>query len=85
MDGFHFHYENLYKHSVTEEEALEAFADEYLVDIEGRKGSNTILGRTESGRILELSYKENRDGSIYIFHAMDARTGQPEIYRRLSI
>ena len=84
MDRFHFHYENFYKHGVTEEEALEAFADEYLIDIEGRKGSNTILGQTQVGRLLELAYKENNDGSIYIFHAMDARNGQPEIYRRLN-
>jgi uncharacterized DUF497 family protein len=81
MCKLHYLHSNLEKHGLYEEEVAEAFSDPCAVIIGGKTPVVLLLGRTLSGRLLEVAYKPNDDGiSFFVFHAMPARTGQNAIY-----
>lgn len=41
-----------------------------------------VIGKTLAGRFLELAYRKLPDGTIFVFHAMDAREFQKRRYKR---
>jgi uncharacterized DUF497 family protein len=83
MCEIHYLYSNLEKHGLYAEEVEEAFSDPSAVIIGGRSPVVIVLGRTLSGRLLEIGYKPNDDGlSLFVFHAMPARSAQRVLYER---
>ena len=83
MKPIHCHAENLAKHGVRESEVRECLAGIHLRfrNPSGRRGTYLVVGRTSSGRYLELVF-EDRGGYWWVFHAMTARTRLVRLFRK---
>jgi ParB-like chromosome segregation protein Spo0J len=80
-----FHLENLARHNVTIDEADEA--DEALADSKGftqkvMNGARLRIGKTISGRFLEIAYRKLPDGTLFVFRAMNAKEHQKKRYKQ---
>jgi uncharacterized DUF497 family protein len=70
--AFRFHENNLAKHGVSIEEVEECFMDpDRLLRAVG--GVYVLIAATAAGRVLELAFERDKDGTAYIFHGMNAR------------
>jgi hypothetical protein len=45
-------------------------------------GVYLVVGKTFAGRFLEMAYRKLPDGTIFVFHAMDARQHQKKRFKR---
>jgi hypothetical protein len=77
-----FHLENLVKHEVTAAEAEEALADGNGFTNKTKGGAFLVIGKTFSGRLLEIAYRKLPDKTAFVFHAMDAREHQKKRYKQ---
>lgn len=76
-----FHDDNLAKHNVSQEEAEEALNDKEGWTKRTKNGAYLVVGKTFAGRFLEMAYRKLPDGTIFVFHAMDAREHQKKRYK----
>ena len=79
-----FFYPNLAKHNVSETEAFQALSDKKrLLNRIGSKyePKYLVIGKTETGRILEIIYRIDKPDIKFVFHAMDARNHQVKRYK----
>ncbi|MBS2010060.1 MAG: hypothetical protein JST01_23630 [Cyanobacteria bacterium SZAS TMP-1] len=77
-----FHLENLAKHGVTTDEAEEALTDGNAITHKTKGGAFLVIGKTFSGRFLEIAYRKLPEKAVFIFHAMDAREHQKKRYKQ---
>lgn len=77
-----FQLDNLAKHNVTPEETEEAIHDPKGWTERAKNGAYISVGKTFSGRVLEACYRRLADGSVFVFHAMDAREHQKRRYKQ---
>jgi uncharacterized DUF497 family protein len=77
-----FYLENLAKHGVTTEEAEEALADTSGFTNKTQGGAFLHIGKTFSGRFLEIAYRKLPDKTAFVFHAMDAKEHQKKRYKK---
>lgn len=78
------HRENLSKHSVRADEVEDIILDKCGWTDQTRSGIFVKVGKTASGRFLELAYRKLSEDSFFVFHAMDARDHQKKRYKRLN-
>ena len=78
----HFHLEDLAKHNVTPDEAEEGLADSNGFTEKTKGGAFLHIGKTFSGRFLEIAYRKLPDSTAFVFHAMDARDHQKKRYKQ---
>jgi hypothetical protein len=74
-----FHDDNLAKHNVSQDEAEEALNDKDGWTERTKNGAYLVVGKTF---FLEMAYRKLPDGTIFVFHAMDAREHQKRRYKR---
>jgi hypothetical protein len=77
-----FHLENLAKHGVTADETEEALADANGLTNKTKGGAFLVIGKTFSGRFLEIAYRKLPDKNAFVFHAMVAREHQKKRYKQ---
>jgi uncharacterized DUF497 family protein len=77
-----FHYRNLDKHNVSEDEAEQAFNDPNGLTEKRYEGIYVCLGKTLEGRLLEMAYRKLNKDQALIFHAMNARDNQKKRYKK---
>jgi len=77
-----FHLENLAKHGVSIDEAEEALADRNGLINKTKGGAFLVIGKTFSGRFLEIAYRQLPNKIAFVFHAMDAREHQIKRYKQ---
>ena len=79
--AFRFHEDNLTKHGVSIAEVEECFMDpDRLLRAVG--GVYVLIAATAAGRILEVAFKREDDGTAFVFHGMNARRYQIRQYKR---
>jgi hypothetical protein len=82
MKETRFHYDNLAKHGVSEEEVLECLqSTRPQYKHKARRGVYRVIAQTAAGRYLELLYAESSE-ERFVFHAMDARPRQVKLLKR---
>lgn len=83
MKPLRFHWDNLARHGIEEEEVHECFFNRHLLLRNPRGGIKTykIIGKTDAGRFVELVY-EDQGSHWFVFHAMPARPADVKLYRR---
>lgn len=77
------YYPSLKKHNITEKEVIEALkAENYYNKRIGKRIAPRYLLIAESfeGKIIELIYRLEPDGSMFIFHAMKATKENKNLY-----
>jgi len=77
-----FHYNNLSKHNVSSDDVVEAIFDSNGWTQRFNNGVTKVVGKTFGGQILEICYRTNTDGSLFVFHAMRARDHQKKRYKK---
>jgi hypothetical protein len=80
MIAFRFHYENLVKHAVMQDEVRECFSDPRRI-VRRIGGIYWLVGKTEAGRLLQIGYRTEPDKSYFVFHAMAARDYERRQYK----
>lgn len=78
------HRENLAKHSVRLDEVEDVLLDKGGWTKRTKRGTYVTVGKTSSGRFLEVAHRKLPEKSIFVFHAMDARAHQKKRYKRLN-
>ncbi len=82
MKPLRFHYDNLAKHGVSEQEVEECLVKgkrKVLLKVGRRKYQ--VIAQTAAGRYLEIIFKELSQ-ERFVFHAMDARARDIKLWRR---
>lgn len=75
-----FHFENLSKHGVSTEEVEQCFTDALRL-VRRIGGYYWLVGKTESGRLLQVGYRIEADKTYFVFHAMAARDYERRQYK----
>jgi hypothetical protein len=75
-----FHYDNLAKHNVLPAEVEECFSDPRK-SVKARAGIYWLIGKTESGRLLQIGYRKQLDRIFFVFHAMNASDSERRRYK----
>lgn len=78
---FRFHQPNLDKHGVSVGEVEECLSDPLRL-IRAVGGVYIMIAATATGRILEIAFKREKDGAVFVFHGMNARDHQRRHYKR---
>ena len=75
-----FHYDNLAKHNISPLEVEQCFADPQRL-LRAAADVYRLVGKTYSGRLLQIIYRK-QDGDVYfVFHAMSASFTERRQYK----
>ncbi len=75
-----FHYENLSKHGIMPDEVEECFADDNRM-IRRIGAFYWLVGKTNSGRLLQVGFRKEKDKTYFVSHAMSARDYEKRQYQ----
>lgn len=83
MKPLRFHWRNLARHGVDEEEIRQCFSNRHFLFKNPRGGIKEykVIGKTDAGRFLEFVY-EDKGSHWFVFHAMPARPADVTLFRR---